>query len=288
MGTFIPKIKKNVKGAAVLFTFKKKFVMLYFDISMLYTANICRDAGNIRNFLLGGRNMKKITFILSVLFLTSVLSFASGASDAKASDAATDVKIDFRMNIAKQDYESNYFNWTLGKEATVQDKFDAVSGASLKGSTKGFNVVRYAGDAADKKAAIPAALRSLFLLSLSDWKFVEEYGLQVINTDGAFTIRFARKTTACELTTDNKGNFNILTGAKIAKDIAEKTDTGFAIKPEYLKDGGDPTKMSDLDWNKVPLKNDTFASDAPYHYEGTLKFALNNDVLTVNGTLNRK
>ena len=78
--------------------------------------------------------MKKFTFILSVLFLTSVLSFASGASDA-----ATDVKIDFRMNIAKQDYESNYFNWTLGKEATVQDKFDAVSGASLKGSTKGFN-----------------------------------------------------------------------------------------------------------------------------------------------------
>ena len=126
------------------------------------------------------------------------------------------------------------------------------------------------------------------MFPLADWKFVEGYGLQVINTDGAFTIRFARKTTACELTTDNKGNFNILTGAKIAKDIAEKTDTGFAIKPEYLKDGGDPTKMSDLDWNKVPLKNDTFASDAPYHYEGTLKFALNNDVLTVNGTLNRK
>ena len=110
MGTFIPKIKKNVKGAAVLFTFKKKFAMLYFDISMLYTANICRDAGNIRNFLLGGRNMKKITFILSVLFLTSVLSFASGSADAKASDATADVKIDFRMNIAKQDYESNYFN----------------------------------------------------------------------------------------------------------------------------------------------------------------------------------
>ena len=231
--------------------------------------------------------MKKFAFVLSVLFLTSAFSFASGAADANA-NAATDVKIDFRMNIAKQDYESNYFNWTLGKEATVQDKFDAVSGASLKGSTKGFNVVRYAGDAADKKAAIPAALRSLFLLSLSDWKFVEEYGLQVINTDGAFTIRFARKTTACELTTDNKGNFNILTGAKIAKDIAEKTDTGFVIKPEYLKDGGDPTKMSDLDWNKLPLKSDTFASDAAYHYEGMLKFALKDDVLTVNGTLNRK
>ncbi|MFC1238450.1 hypothetical protein ACFGOO_03335 [Treponema vincentii] len=237
--------------------------------------------------------MKKFTFVLSLLFLTGVLSFASGAaeaksSDAKASDATTDVKIDFRMNIAKQDYESNYFNWTLGKQETVQDKFDAVSGASLKGSTKEFNVVRYAGNAADKKAAIPAALRSLFLFPLSDWKFVEEYGLQVTNTDGVLTIRFARKATAYELKTDNKGNFNILTGAKIAKDITDKTETGYMIKPEYLKEGGDPAKMSDLDWNKVPLKDDTFASDAAYHYEGTLKFALKDNVLTVNGTLNRK
>ena len=232
--------------------------------------------------------MKKSVFVLSLLFLTSVLSFASGAADTTATSAATDVKIDFRMNIAKQDYDSNYFNWTLGKQETVQDKFDAVSGASLKGSTKGFNVVRYAGNAADKKAAIPAALRSLFLFPLSDWKFVEEYGLQVTNTDGVLTIRFARKATAYELKTDNKGNFNILTGAKIAKDITDKTETGYMIKPEYLKEGGDPAKMSDLDWNKVPLKDDTFASDAAYHYEGTLKFALKDNVLTVNGTLNRK
>ncbi|UTC46856.1 hypothetical protein E4N72_09970 [Treponema vincentii] len=237
--------------------------------------------------------MKKSVFVLSILFLASAFSFASGSADAASSkaaatDAATDVKIDFRMNIAKQDYESNYFNWTLGKQETVQDKFDAVSGASLKGSTKEFNVVRYAGNAADKKAAIPAALRSLFLFPLSDWKFVEEYGLQVTNTDGVLTIRFARKATAYELKTDNKGNFNILTGAKIAKDITDKTETGYMIKPEYLKEGGDPAKMSDLDWNKVPLKDDTFASDAAYHYEGTLKFALKDNVLTVNGTLNRK
>ena len=237
--------------------------------------------------------MKKSVFVLSILFLASAFSFASGSADAASSkaaatDAATDVKIDFRMNIAKQDYESNYFNWTLGKQETVQDKFDAVSGASLKGSTKEFNVVRYAGNATDKKAAIPAALRSLFLFPLSDWKFVEEYGLQVTNTDGALTIRFARKATAYELKTDNKGNFNILTGAKIAKDITDKTETGYMIKPEYLKEGGDPAKMSDLDWNKVPLKDDTFASDAAYHYEGTLKFALKDNVLTVNGTLNRK
>ena len=232
--------------------------------------------------------MKKITFILSILFLTSVLSFASGSADATASKAATDVKIDFRMNIAKQDYESNYFNWTLGNQETVQDKFDAVSGASLKGSTKAFNVVRYAGNAADKKAAIPSALRSLFLFPLADWKFVKDFGLQVTNTDGMLTIRFARKTTAYELTTDSKGNFDILTGAKIAKDIMEKTDTGYVIKPEYLKEGGDPAQLSGLDWDKLPLKNDSFASDAAYHYEGTLKFELTDNILTAKGMLKRK
>ena len=225
--------------------------------------------------------MKKSVFILSIVFLTGILSFA-------AADAATDVKIDFRMNLVKEDYMSNYFSWTLGKQAMIKDTFDAVSGASLKGSTKAFNAVRYAGNVADKKAAIPAALRSLFLFPLVDWKFVAEYGLQITNTDGVLTIRFARKTTAYELTTDKKGNFNILTGAKIAKDITEKTETGYVIKHEYLKAGGDPTKMSDLDWNKVPLKSDTFASDAAYHYEGTLKFALKDNVLTAKGTLNRK
>lgn len=88
------------------FTFSRKFSMLCFDISMLYAANICKAYGNIRNFLLGGRNMKN-SLSYYQFFLTSALSFASGAAD---SNAAADVKIDFRMNIAKQDYESNYFN----------------------------------------------------------------------------------------------------------------------------------------------------------------------------------
>ena len=53
--------------------------------------------------------MKKSVFVLSILFLASAFSFASGSADAASSkaaatDAATDVKIDFRMNIAKQDY----------------------------------------------------------------------------------------------------------------------------------------------------------------------------------------
>jgi len=253
-------------------------MLRYFKV--VQSKQLCAAGISGISFILGGRNMKKSVFVLSVIFLTGVLSFAA--------DVETDVKIDFRMNTAKEDYASNYFSWTLGNQETVKDSFDAVSGASLKGSTKAFNAVRYAGDAADKKAAIPAGLRSLFLFPLADWKIAGDCGLQVSSKSGVITIRFTRKTTAYELKTDKKGNFNILTGAKIAKDIAEKTETGFVIKHEYLKAGGDPTKPSDLDWNKVPLENDTFASDAAYHYEGTLKFTFKKNILTANGTLNRK
>ena len=181
-------------------------------------------------------------------------------SSAAVADAATDVRIDFRMNTAKQDYAANYFSWT----------------------------VRFAEPAADKKAALPSALRSLFLFPLADWKFVAEYGLQITDNNGALTIRFARKATAYELTTDKNGNFNLLTGARIAKDITDKTDSGYMIKKEYLKAGGDPSKMSDLDWTKIPLKKDAFSPEAAYHYEGNLKFAFKNNILTVNGVLNRK
>ena len=70
--------------------------------------------------------------------------------------------------------------------------------------------------------------------------------------------------------------------------IAEKTDKGFAIKPEYLKAGGDPAKMSDLDWNKITLVQDSFNPEAAYHYEGDLKFTFQNKILSISGVMKRK
>lgn len=227
--------------------------------------------------------MKKsiFTFVLPVIFFTAVLSFA-------AADSATDVRIDYRMNVAKEDYAANYFSWTVGKQATVKDGFDAVSGASLKGSTHAFNAIRYAEPAADKKAAMAAGLRSLFLFPLADWKLVGACALQVTESKGVITVRFIRKTSAYELKTDKKGYFNSLTGSKVAKDIAEKSENGFVIKSEYLKTGGDPMNMADLDWSKISFTNDTFNPEAAYHYEGNLKFAFKKNILTISGTLNRK
>ena len=100
--------------------------------------------------------MKKtaITGILSAVLLTTALSFA-------AADPATDVKIDYKMDLSLKNHDADYFTWTVGNE-TVQDKFDAASGASLNGSTRAFNAVRFAEPTKDRKASMPAGLRSVF------------------------------------------------------------------------------------------------------------------------------
>ena len=225
--------------------------------------------------------MKKtaITGILSAVLLTTALSFA-------AADPATDVKIDYKMDLSLKNHDADYFSWTVGNQ-TVQDKFDAASGASLNGSTRAFNAVRFAEPTKDRKASMPAGLRSVFLFAIANPSFVKSHGLQVTNNAGTITVRFVRKTNAFELKTDKKGNFNLLTGSKIAKNVTDKKDDGFVVKPEYLKQGGDANNMADIDWSKLPLEKDAFSPDAAYHYDGNVKFTLKNNVLRITGTLSR-
>ncbi|QTQ11903.1 hypothetical protein HRI96_06640 [Treponema parvum] len=225
--------------------------------------------------------MKKITItcVFSAVFLIAALSFA-------AADPATDVKIDYRMDLALKNHDADYFKWTVGTQ-TVQDKFDAASGASLKGSTKAFNAVRFAEPADARKASMPSGLRSVFLFAIADGSFVKSHALKVTDDAGVITVRFIRKTNAFELKTDKKGNFNLLTGSKIAKNVTDKKDDGFVIKPEYLKKGGDASNMADLDWNKLPFEADAFSPEAAYHYDGNVKFTFKNNVLNIVGTLSR-
>ncbi len=166
-----------------------------------------------------------MTRVLAALLFAAALSFA-------AADPATDVKIDYKMDLSVKNHDADYFTWTVGNE-TVQDKFDAASGASLKGSTKAFNAVRFAEPTADRKASMPAGLRSVFLFALADPSFVKSHALQVTKDASGITVRFVRKTNAFELKTDKNGNFNLLSGSKIAKNVTDKKGDGFVIKPEY-------------------------------------------------------
>ena len=125
----------------------------------------------------------------------------------------------------------------------------------------------------------------MLLYPVSNFDVAQFDNLTVSENAGVITVCFVHRGTAYELTTDKKGNFNVLTGAKIARNVGDNNMNVFTVKPEYLKAGGDAAKMSDLDWSKVQLVNDTYSPEAAYHYEGTLKFTFKNNVLGISGTL---
>lgn len=221
----------------------------------------------------------------AVLVLAALFVLAVSCSNAEKEKMS--VTVDYKLNTAFEAYDTNYFKWTYGGE-TVEDMFDAAAGASVKGSTKKFNEVRYSAPAEEKKAALPSGLRGLFLYAVSSRSLAEGDALQVMEEAGVITIRFVHRGKAYELMTDKNGNFDPLTGAKIAKGVGVNNDNTFTLKEEFLKEGGDPADMTALDWSKISLEADKYSPEAKYHYEGSLKFELKDGVLGVTGTLTQK
>lgn len=212
------------------------------------------------------------------LAAVAALALLSGAH-------AQDVKIDARLNIAAQD-KSNYLGWSFGGDSR-KDHFDAATGASVDGSTESLNAVRYDG-VATKKATIPAGLRGIFLLPLSDYATATADGLSVSANGKEIVVRHVHRGIAYELKTDKNGKFDPLTGCRLARNFAELQNGAYAIKADYLKSGGDPKKMGSLDWSKLAFENDVKNPAASRWYEGSLDFALTNDILTFKGTLIEK
>lgn len=221
--------------------------------------------------------MNKISRFAAVLAVLALVAVPAAT--------AQNASVDARMNILAAD-AGNFFNWTLGSQK-VADKFDAASGASIAGSTAGFDKVRY-DDAATKKAAIPVGLRGLLLFPVYDFAGFTHDDLKVTENGKALTVRYVHRGTAYELTTDAKGRFNLLTGAKFAKGLADNVGGEFVLKPEFVKEGGDAKNMSDLDWSKIALVADAKDPAASRWYEGDLAFAYKNGVLTIKGKLTEK
>ncbi len=219
------------------------------------------------------KNMKKIFLALLTFVVFAVPLFAQN------------VTIKFAMNVEKEDYANNYFQWTVAGKPAVKDGFDATAGASKAGSTGGFDAVRYDNAETTKKASMPTALRGLMLYPVSDYGTKEFDNLTVTENGGVIVVRYIHRGTAYELTTDKKGNFDVLTGAKIAKGVGDNNRNVFTVNDAFLKAGGDKAKMSDVDWSKVTLTPDTFDAAASMHYEGTLKFSFKKGVLSISGTL---
>jgi hypothetical protein len=210
---------------------------------------------------------------------------ALGVAFALSPVFAQNATIDARLNVAAPD-GANYFNWSVGSRS-VKDKLDASSGASLSGSTGEFNVVRY-DSASTKKAAIPRGLWGLMLFPLSGYEVVKADALAVTQAGKEVTVRFVHRGVAYELVTDKAGKFDVFTGARMARGIAENVGGDFVLKKEFVKAGGNPSSMADLDWSKLTLVPDVRDPAASRWYEGSVAMAFEKNVLSVKGTLTER
>jgi len=243
-----------------------------------------------------GGLMKRVLF-----FSIMAIGLLPFFSCEKAKDVLV---VDYRMNVAQADYDSNYFNWSFG-EKKIEDKFDTVSQASMNKTTGEFNAVRYAGRAEDKKLTLPAGLRGLFFYPIADWSLAEGDALQVQEEGGVVTVKFVHHGKAFMLSTNDKGEFDVLTGSMIAKDFAEKGEGHqYTIKDEYLLQENsedsmessedlleasriDPTMMQNLNWEALTMNPDKYSSDAAHHFEGKLKFEFKDNILSIKGQLQK-
>ncbi|MDR0707864.1 MAG: hypothetical protein LBF60_08340 [Treponema sp.] len=197
-------------------------------------------------------------------------------------------KIDYRMNIAGLDANS-YFNWNA-KGVSVQDGFDAATGASKAKSTTRFdqavtydipeNAAKYTG------YALPGSLRGLFLYPVSADSTRVNDDLTVTANGKQVVIRYVHRDSAYEITTDANGKLDVLTGCKAARGIATTEDQhSFTLKPEFSKTGEASGNMTDFDWSKATLTPDVFSANATRHYTGDLDVAYANNYLTIKGSL---
>lgn len=195
---------------------------------------------------------------------------------------AQDVRIDFSFNTETEDAD-NYLSWSLGNKV-VKDAYDAESGASIAGSTYGFDVVRYDSEVT-KNTALAAGIRNLLLFPVSPFGIARGDNFNVDDTKQGLIIRFVHRGTAYELRTDKKGNLDVISGVRSARGLAENIGGKFILKEEFRKDGTDGTKGSDLDWDKISLVPDTRAVTASRWYEGTLRAKYRKGILSMKGSL---
>lgn len=199
--------------------------------------------------------------------------------------SAQNVRIDYRYNIENADNQ-NYLNWAFGREVT-RERFDAASGSSLAKTTYGLDSVRW--DTPDtRKTTMPVGLRGLLLFPGAPRGIAEADDLTVVADGRTVVIRYVHRGVAYELVTDRSGKLDLLSGAKIARGIAENIGGEFVLKTEYVKAGGNPKDMSSLDWSKITLVPDLRDPEATRWYEGKLDVAFRNNVLTIKGTIAEK
>ncbi len=181
-----------------------------------------------------------------ILVLVIIAVSAAGAF-------AQDLKIDFKVDVTGKTRVS-YFTFTgpIRYMAAEQDHYDGATSASLKGSTHLFQP--YRNDVEGKKV-MPDGLRGLFLFGVAGGEQAKGDGLKASKaSNGVITIEYSHRGSEYKIVTDRNGNISLTNGTFIK-----------------MTDGKDVGDMPD--------------PNAMFYWKGSLKAALNGDILTINGEL---
>ncbi|MDT4761140.1 hypothetical protein [Sphaerochaeta sp. PS] len=225
----------------------------------------------------------------------------AAAVKAPVSDGSADLKIAYQVNLAQADAE-NYFSFAgnISYLAVEKDHADAVTGASVLGSTDLFQAYLYD---VEGKYTMSSGLRGLFLFGVNPFTQLTGDNLNASKAaDGTITIQFAHRGTAYRIVTDKSGKLSFPNGTFESRAIGYIVGSDpQVISKDFSADGTAAT----IDWAKAwdskvasgKLVDDKSTkktgaivrnADDPasmYYFDGSLMVTLENNILGVNGTL---
>ena len=203
---------------------------------------------------------------------------ANEVSAPAVSDGSEDLVIDYRVNVKGSD-TGNYFNWKGNvRYMAAEDSFDAVTGASVAGSTHLFMMYLYDVEA---KEAMSSGLRGLFLYGVNGASSTRNDKLQAMkNSDGSIVVQYVHRGTAFRFTTDKNGVLSLPDGMMESRKIGTPQE----IESAFSSDG----TASGVDYSTVWVSGIVpvgASPDSMYFWDGDLKMALDGDNLTIKGVL---
>ena len=206
--------------------------------------------------------------------LIAAIIFLSGLFCGGVSTFAETVKVDFSLDTTGKTTDQNTILWQIDKEKTA-DRYDAISGASINFSTKIATSLK-----------LPEALKKLALFPVSAPEMLKKDAFSVEqNDDGSLDVTFVHRGVAYWISSDKRGRVDAETGFSYAV-IGEKTDKGFSIKDEFVKDGEDKSDMKNIDWDKVEFEDDKIAVYSGMKLKRAKAFlSFADDILTVRAVI---
>ena len=170
----------------------------------------------------------------------AALIFLCGA----LSTFAETVKVDFSFDATGKTTDKNYLIYQADKDKT-NDRYDAVSGASLAFSTKTLTASR-----------LPDALQKLLLFAVSPPESAESDALSVEQSDdGSIDVTFVHRGVAYWIESDKRGNIDFEQGFSYAV-IGERIGGEWCIQSDFTLDEADGTDMHSVDWEAVEFEDD--------------------------------